>query len=65
MDYDPATIIDGEYIVVFKQDAQDDESKSWSSIIDDLWELPYSENFSHGAPRLIFAYFACAFCMRK
>ena len=49
MDYDPATTIDGEYIVVFKQDAQDDESKSWSSIIDDLWELPYSGKFSHGA----------------
>ena len=65
MDYDPATTIDGEYIVVFKQDAQDDESKSWSSIIDDRWELPYSGKFSHGAPRLIFAYFACAFCMRK
>ena len=45
MDYDPATTIDGEYIVVFKQDAQDDESKSWSSIIDDLWELPYSGKF--------------------
>ena len=28
MDHDRATVIDGEYIVVFKQDAQDDESKS-------------------------------------
>ena len=27
MDYDPATVIDGEYIVVFKQEALDDESK--------------------------------------
>ena len=27
MDYDPATVIDGEYIVVFKQDVRDHESK--------------------------------------
>ena len=33
MDYDPATVVDGEYIVVFKQDAQDHESKSLRSSI--------------------------------
>ena len=27
MDYDPATVIDGEYIVIFKQEALDDEGK--------------------------------------
>ena len=26
MDYDPATVVDEEYIVVFKQDAEDHES---------------------------------------
>ena len=33
MDYDPATVIDGEYVIVFKQDAQDHESKSLQSSI--------------------------------
>ena len=33
IDYDPATVIDGEYIVVFKQDAEDRESKSLRSAI--------------------------------
>ena len=38
MDHDPATVIDGEYIVVFKQDAEDHEGKSLQSLIitDDL-----------------------------
>ena len=35
MDYDPATAIDGEYIIVFKQEALDDESKF--SVLDKIY----------------------------